>query len=335
MSGVCDAGLQLTAILVTHHHPDHIGGVDALRDAAGAAVYGPARDIPGPFDARRRRRDHALGLRFHVFDVPGHTAGHIAYYDCSERGRQAPAVLRRHAVFGRLRPPVRGHAGADAGLAGPAGGPPADTRVCCTHEYTLGNLKFATAVEPGNPSWSITGNNARKGARVAGPRCPPPSRWRTASILSCARASRRWRRPRRPRRGGGPGRSGRGVRGPAPMEERVPMKKYKLLALPPALALAGCATRPARRCPRKRETSCKAASAGAAADRRRARGRSRRARCRRSSPRNSARSRSTSLEPPPDLWERIRRGFRMPDLDSDLVRIRSSGTRPAPTTSSA
>src|SRR5947207_1484638 len=75
-------GLKLEAILVTHHHPDHIGGVDALRDATGAAVYGPARErIPEPL-TRLSEGDRitVLGLEFGVLDVPGHTAGHIAYY---------------------------------------------------------------------------------------------------------------------------------------------------------------------------------------------------------------------------------------------------------------
>ena len=75
-------GLQLTTILVTHHHPDHIGGVDALREATGAQVFGPARErIPEPYaHLTEGERIEVLGLPFEVFDVPGHTAGHIAYY---------------------------------------------------------------------------------------------------------------------------------------------------------------------------------------------------------------------------------------------------------------
>src|SRR6478736_5184486 len=68
------AGLQLEAILVTHHHPDHIGGVDALRDATGAKVWGPARErIPEPLTRLSQGdRIEVLGVPFEVFDVPGH-----------------------------------------------------------------------------------------------------------------------------------------------------------------------------------------------------------------------------------------------------------------------
>jgi hydroxyacylglutathione hydrolase len=88
---LAEQGLQLTAILVTHHHPDHIGGVDALRDATGAPVFGPARErIPPPYTHLAEGDEvNVLGLRFHVFDVPGHTAGHIAYYCGMSKARRS------------------------------------------------------------------------------------------------------------------------------------------------------------------------------------------------------------------------------------------------------
>jgi hydroxyacylglutathione hydrolase len=144
-------GLQLEAILVTHHHPDHTGGVAALRDATGARVWGPARErIPEPF-TKLAEGDaiEVLGLRFEILDVPGHTAGHIAYYCADVDG--APLVFCGDTLFsggcGRL---FEGTAEQMLRSLYKLATLPAATRVCCTHEYTLGNLKFATAVEPGN-----------------------------------------------------------------------------------------------------------------------------------------------------------------------------------------
>ncbi|MFN7887233.1 MAG: hydroxyacylglutathione hydrolase, partial [Betaproteobacteria bacterium] len=137
--------LQLAAILVTHHHGDHVGGVSALA-APGVPVYGPAgEDIPC--------RTHALvegdaidvlGTRFTVLDVPGHTRGHIAYY-----AAELDALFCGDTLFaagcGRLFEGTP--AQMLASLTKLAALPPA-TRVYCAHEYTLANLHFARAVEP-------------------------------------------------------------------------------------------------------------------------------------------------------------------------------------------
>ena len=144
-------GLQLESILVTHHHADHTGGVDALRQATGAKVYGPATErIPEPF-APLREGDTvcALGLDLQVLDVPGHTAGHIAFYAPDMDGK--PLLFCGDTLFsggcGRLfeGTPAQMLASLDKLAALPG-----NTRVCCTHEYTLANLRFAVAVEPDN-----------------------------------------------------------------------------------------------------------------------------------------------------------------------------------------
>ena len=144
-------GLQLQAILVTHHHADHVGGVDVLRDATGAVVYGPARErIPEPL-VRLAKGDtlEVLGLRFAVIDVPGHTAGHIAYHCADMDG--APLLFCGDTLFsggcGRL---FEGTPAQMLDSLDQLAALPGNTRVCCTHEYTLSNLKFARAVEPGN-----------------------------------------------------------------------------------------------------------------------------------------------------------------------------------------
>jgi hydroxyacylglutathione hydrolase len=143
--------LQLESILVTHHHADHTGGVDALREATGAQVWGPGTErIPGPYThLKGGDTASALGLAFQVIDVPGHTAGHIAYYAPDVNGK--PLLFCGDTLFsggcGRLfeGTPAQMLASLDKLAALPG-----NTVVCCTHEYTLSNLRFAMAVEPGN-----------------------------------------------------------------------------------------------------------------------------------------------------------------------------------------
>ena len=143
---------RLTDILITHHHHDHVGGVQQLKARHGARVYGPAAEnIPARDEAlvdgqRIRVLDHELD----VIEVPGHTLGHIAYY---HDDRQEPWLLSGDTLFaagcGRL---FEGTAAQMFSSLQRLAVLPAQTRVYCTHEYTLSNLRFAQAVEPGNPA---------------------------------------------------------------------------------------------------------------------------------------------------------------------------------------
>jgi hydroxyacylglutathione hydrolase len=143
--------LTLGAILVTHHHGDHTGGVDELRQATGAKVFGPVHEpMPEPL----QHLDGGdvvdlLGLRFEVIAVPGHTAGHIAYF--GQVPGDAPLLFCGDTLFsagcGRL---FEGTPAQMLGSLTRLAGLPDATRVCCAHEYTLSSLRFALAVEPDN-----------------------------------------------------------------------------------------------------------------------------------------------------------------------------------------
>ena len=145
-------GLQLQCILVTHHHGDHTAGLADLRAATSAPVFGPATEnIPQPCTPLTEGdQANALGLSFSVMLLPGHTSGHIAFYTEAVNG--APLLFCGDTLFsagcGRLfeGTPAQMLTSLDRLAALPA-----MTRVCCTHEYTLSNLKFALEIEPHNP----------------------------------------------------------------------------------------------------------------------------------------------------------------------------------------
>jgi len=141
-------GLDLRAMLVTHHHWDHVGGIDELKRQSGATVYGPARENVSGVDTGVSQDDRitvpGLDVEITVLDLPGHTTGHVGYLadDCLFCGDTLFS-----AGCGRLfdGTATQLHASLQKIAALPD-----DTRICCTHEYTLNNLYFALEVEPGN-----------------------------------------------------------------------------------------------------------------------------------------------------------------------------------------
>lgn len=143
-------GLELEAILITHKHGDHVGGIRGLKaEWPEAVVYGPAGEPIATLERRLREGDRVslpgLGVGFAVLDVPGHTEGHIAYYGdgvllCGDTLFAAGCGRVFSGTFEQL-----------SGSLQRIGRLPPDTRVYCAHEYTLANLGFAVWVEPENP----------------------------------------------------------------------------------------------------------------------------------------------------------------------------------------
>ena len=157
--------LRLAAILATHHHPDHVGGIGALLQEYRVPVYGPRNEpiatLTHPVAEGDRVAIPELGVSFTVLDIPGHTRAHIAYYG-------AGALFCGDTLFacgcGRL---FEGTAEQMYASLQKLLSLPDDTKVYCGHEYTLANIGFARAVEPANPALAARERRDR-GLREAG-----------------------------------------------------------------------------------------------------------------------------------------------------------------------
>ena len=140
--------LRLVAILATHHHPDHVAGIAEILQTHSVPVYGPRGEpittLTHPVRGGDRVAVEQLGVAFDVLDIPGHTRAHIAYYGSN-------MVFCGDTLFacgcGRVfeGTPQQLYASLEKLAALPD-----DTLVYCGHEYTLANIGFAKAVEPGN-----------------------------------------------------------------------------------------------------------------------------------------------------------------------------------------
>lgn len=148
-------GLELSAVLITHHHHDHIDGLPVLWSHYQMPVYGPAgiKNVSNP--VKEGETLQLLNTHIQVLATPGHTLDHLSYL-------AADALFCGDTLFaggcGRIfeGSPAQMHASLQKLATYPD-----STLVCCTHEYTLSNLKFALSVEPNNPALIARMQNVR------------------------------------------------------------------------------------------------------------------------------------------------------------------------------
>ena len=190
-----EQGLELSYILLTHHHHDHIGGVAELVKSTGAQVFGPHDPrISGQdksFAEGETVRLPLLELEFSVIEVPGHTSSHIAFFGngCLFCGDTLFSVGCGRLFEGS---PAQMQSSLDKLAALPA-----QTRVFCAHEYTLSNCDFALAVEPGNKALQRRASEVEASRTVGRSTIPsnlgdelavnPVLRCRQATVVDAAR----------------------------------------------------------------------------------------------------------------------------------------------------
>lgn len=192
--------LGLNGILITHHHGDHTGGIQRLASRyPGIPVYGPAKERIAGVTHKLGEGDRvtfdAPALAFDVLDVPGHTAGHIAYLGHG-------ALFCGDTVFaagcGRV---FDGDIESLADSIARIARLPEETLLYCAHEYTVDNLGFAKWVEPDNPAIAERDRQALALAEAGKPTVPSTLQLELATnpFLRCdtdaVKAAARRRRP--------------------------------------------------------------------------------------------------------------------------------------------
>ena len=149
ISTIDKLGITIDDILITHHHFDHIGGLESLKPLIKGSVIGPKNNVIDLLDKHVGEGDviESIGLQFSVFEVPGHTLDHIAFYSETEKevlfcgdtifsggcGRVFEGTFEQmnHSLEKLISLPSK-------------------TEIYCAHEYTLSNLQFALMAEPDN-----------------------------------------------------------------------------------------------------------------------------------------------------------------------------------------
>ena len=140
---------NLKAILITHHHYDHTGGINEILSEKSIDVYGPNNNIDSiNIRVTNKSKINLLGIEFEIIEIPGHTLDHIAYYS---ENNDHPILFCGDTLFaggcGRVFEGTFEQMHDSLSILKNL---PLNTRIYCGHEYTESNLKFAKSVEPLN-----------------------------------------------------------------------------------------------------------------------------------------------------------------------------------------